>query len=225
MGAVMRQAKREPEGRVAGNYGGDRRKVRHGARKSTVQLGLWASGRRDALQLGDPAHHHVQPARRRLVPDHHESLGVAPDIIVGNGQIEEADRVFRRAESCASMQRHRSTDKRCKGLGQAQHLTRLDLVGIRQLILVPVEDLHLVAGAAQLLLGNGAQGIFGFHRLGPARRRASYLDIRHDVLLPGRDGLDRVPDLVALRFGLNGSFQIELPSRSSALPWNFLFAV
>jgi hypothetical protein len=94
-----------------------------------------------------------------------------------------------------------------KGLGQAKHLTGLDLVGIRQLILVQVEDLHLVAGAAQLLLGNGAQGIFGFHRLGPARRRASYLDIRHDVLLPGRDGLDRVPDLVALRFGLNGSFK------------------
>ena len=55
-------------------------------------------------------------------------------------------------------------------LRQTQDLARLDLVGIGQLVLVQLEDLHIRAGAAKMLLGNGAQGVTGLDRIRFRRR-------------------------------------------------------
>ena len=38
-----------------------------------------------------------------------------------------------------------------------QNLSRLDLVGIGQLVFVQLEDLHVGAGVSEVLFGNGAR--------------------------------------------------------------------
>ena len=65
--------------------------------------------------------------------------------------------------------------------GQTKHLAWLDLVGVGQLILVRVEDLHVGARVTQLLLGDFAQRVARLHGVGLSasgrrgRRRSSGL--------------------------------------------------
>src|SRR4029079_14932387 len=57
--------------------------------------------------------------------------------------------------SVAFCTRHRSCGCFfCNQLREVQHLPGLDLVGIGQLVSIQFEDLHVGAGAAQMLLGN-----------------------------------------------------------------------
>src|SRR5262245_14248234 len=55
-------------------------------------------------------------------------------------------------------------------LRQSQNLSRLDHVGIGQLVLVEIEDLHVVRRVPQVLLGDTAQRVARFHRVGLALR-------------------------------------------------------
>src|SRR5437867_5881965 len=99
-------------------------------------------------------------------------------------------------------------------LRNLQHLSRLNLVGIRQLVAIGVEDVHVGVRIAKLVARDPAQGVARLDRIrrlagsrcGPANR----LDVGDDVLLPGRNRLDRVPDLVCLLLSLNGALEIEL---------------
>lgn len=56
---------------------------------------------------------------------------------------------------------------RCQRLRQTQHLPGPDLVGIRQLILVQLEDLHVGASTAKVVLGNLAERVTGLHGVRP----------------------------------------------------------
>src|SRR6185503_3237429 len=106
--------------------------------------------------------------------------------------------------------------------GEPQYLPRLDQIGIAQLILVEIEDLHVVRRAAQLVLGDTAQRIARLHRVRFARacvRRpcasvvrgpARHFDVGDDVLLPGGNSFDGIPNLVFLCFGGDGPREVEL---------------
>ena len=63
--------------------------------------------------------------------------------------------------------------KQCKRLRQTQHLSRFDLVGIGQLVLIQLENFHVRAGAAKVFFGNGAQGVTGLDRVGLSLCRRS----------------------------------------------------
>src|SRR5688500_5815138 len=99
--------------------------------------------------------------------------------------------------------------------GDLQYLPRFDLVGIRELILVRLEDLHVGSGAAQLVLGNLAERVASLDRVGSRRggrrrRAARDLDIRHDVVLPSRNGLDGSPDFVLFSLGGHRALEVQL---------------
>src|SRR5688500_11417415 len=51
-------------------------------------------------------------------------------------------------------------------LRNLQHLPRLDLVRVAQLVAVGVEDVHVVVGVAEKALRNRAQGVALFHGVG-----------------------------------------------------------
>src|SRR5690349_777611 len=67
--------------------------------------------------------------------------------------------VFMRASSPNSRMKPRTIAARLplRVLRDLQHLTGLDLVGIAQLILIRVEDVHVGVGVAQMLLGDLAE--------------------------------------------------------------------
>ena len=63
----------------------------------------------------------------------------------------------RRREAWASILRRIACASSCGSLRNLQHLPRLDLVRIGELILVGLEDLHVGVGVAEMRLGDGAQ--------------------------------------------------------------------
>jgi hypothetical protein len=107
-----------------------------------------------------------------------------------------------------------------------QDLPWFDLVRIAQLIFISVEDLHIrvasPSNSLEILLK--VSPAFTVYVVGGAtpqpRRRAGGLDVGDDVLLPVRNGFDRVPDLVRLRLRVNCAvkiqFSVALVSRAPA---------
>src|SRR5206468_10814529 len=96
-----------------------------------------------------------------------------------------------------------------------ERLPRLDLVGIGKLIAVRVENLHVRVRVAELLPRDLAQRITRSDLVRGRRTTgrgatADGFDVGDDVLLPCRNRLDGVPDLVRLLLGLNCAFEIEL---------------
>src|SRR6185295_1897533 len=103
---------------------------------------------------------------------------------VGNWKLTEADLLVR-------------------GLRNLQHLPGLDLVRIAQLVLVRVEDVHVGIRVAEHVLRDLAERIARLHRVsslalstgGRTRlSRSGGLDIGDHFLLPGRNGLDGIPN-------------------------------
>src|SRR5262245_3472938 len=91
------------------------------------------------------------------------------------------------------------------GSGNGQYLTDLDLVRVLQLVLVGVEDLHVLVGVAVVLLADLRQRVAlldGVRSGGSApARRATHragrsVDVGHQVGVGRIHLLDRVPDLV-----------------------------
>src|SRR5688572_19284675 len=104
--------------------------------------------------------------------------------------------------------------------GYLQHLSRLDLVRIAQLVAVRLEDFHVLIRAAEMLFGDRAERVSRLDRVslsGLSSRRAGGgaatrdLDVGHDFVPPVRNRLDGVPDLVLVRLGLHAPAEVQLP--------------
>src|SRR3954463_11883969 len=99
-------------------------------------------------------------------------------------------------------------------LRNLEHLSRLDLVGVRQLIAVRVEDRRVRVGVAQELLRNLAERVAGLHgvglRLRLLRGAPARLDVGDDLRVPVRNRLDRVPNLVRLVLRLHRALDKQL---------------
>ena len=109
------------------------------------------------------------------------------------------------------------TVKPTKALRQIQHLPRLDFVGIAQLVAIGLEDFHVHVGVTKLRLGDLAQRIACFDRVGLLHGScggtawsARHLDVGDDVVPPRENCLDRQPNLVLFRFGGDRAREIEL---------------
>src|SRR5687767_10382638 len=109
-----------------------------------------------------------------------------------------------------------------------QYLAGLDLVGVGQDVAIGFENLRVLAGVAEMLLGDAAQRVAGLDGVGPARRRARGLSARASPGAGRRRGLghnldvglylarivrhrfQRVPDLVLLVLGLHRAAEVQL---------------
>src|SRR6185437_14486044 len=79
---------------------------------------------------------------------------------------------------------------------------------------------HVRAGVAELFLGDLAERVAALDGVRPggagaggsdrSPSRCVHLNVRDDVLLPVGDRLDRVPDLVLLRFRRDRSLEVQL---------------
>src|SRR5262247_395867 len=105
--------------------------------------------------------------------------------------------------------------------GNLQHLSRLDLVRIAEDVPVRVEDLRVGVRVAERLLRDLAQRVARLDGVGlltlrsgltllRSRWRAGRADVSHNLLLPGRDRLDRVPDLVGFLLRPDGPLEVKL---------------
>jgi hypothetical protein len=89
-------------------------------------------------------------------------------------------------------------------LRDLQDLSRLDFVGIGQLVTVRVENLLVGVGIAQQFLGDFAQRIARLHRVCRLCDDPGCLDVGDDLVWPVRNRLDGVPNLVCLLLGIDG---------------------
>ena len=96
-----------------------------------------------------------------------------------------------------------------------EHLPRLDLVRVGQLIAIGFEDGHVVRGVAEMFLGNLAEGISLLDGIGRQRSRRGGrgrdLDFTNDVVAPVRYCLDGIPDPVRFVLVLYGALEMQLP--------------
>src|SRR5215207_1073219 len=107
----------------------------------------------------------------------------------------------------------------CRASGRnLQNLARLDLVRVRQLIAVRLEDFRVGACASEMLFGNRTESVACFYRVGPSaaaagrthRSATGDLDVSDNVIFPGGDRLDGIPELILLILCLHCCVEMQL---------------